>query len=136
MESSLSQCVCDSCQQRSSTQFCLACYSIKHTKILNYYQNRLREIEDQLIAVPDARTIINSRFRVRIRKVDRGRELAIEDGDIDDWEILMEQEARVRQIWESEKAALQKRERELEAAHDMYIQRCDEEVQALQRQVK
>ena len=136
MESSPSQRICDSCHQRSSTQLCLSCYSTKHAAILCYYQTRLGEIVDQLKAVPAARSFINRRFRLRISKVDRGREMAIEDGDMDDWEILLEQEARIRQIWEQEKATLQKRERELEGAHDTYIQRCDEEVQALQDKLK
>lgn len=72
---------------------------------------------------------------MRIDKVKKGIDMAIEDGDMDDWEILVEQEARVRHLWEKEKAALDRRERELEEAQDMYIKRSVEEVQALQDQV-
>lgn len=127
---------CEGCSYKSLTIVCLGCYSTSHTDLFSHYQQRMREIADQLLLIPAARNLINQRFRKRISKIEQGRELAIADGDMDDWEIMMESEARVRKIWEFEKDALRKREMDLEEAYAEFMQRCEEEVLALQEKVR
>lgn len=57
--------------------------------------------------------------------------MAIEDEDMEHWEILLERRERVKKTWEDEKAALKRLEKELDMAAEKCVEASEKDVRKL-----
>lgn len=48
--------------------------------------------------------------------------MAIEEGDMEHWEILLERRERVGRMWEDEKRGLERKGRELDRRGEVYVE--------------
>jgi hypothetical protein len=88
-----------------------------HHNILSRCQHHLHYIDVQRQQLQSAK-----RFLVRNKLLPKGLRMAIEEGDMEHWEILLERRERVGRMWEDEKRGLERKGRELDRRGEVYVE--------------
>ena len=128
--------LCEACHYQSPTQICIECYSIEHRKILSRCQYHLRQIEAQKIQLQPCRNEGMERFASRSKLLANGIRMAIEEQDMEHWEILLERRAKILKTWEEERRAMDWKMKELDKAADLYIESSEQNLELLQEKLK
>ena len=62
--------------------------------------------------------------------------MAIEEQDMDHWEILLERRAKILKTWEKERRAIDWKENELNEAAGLYVGSSEERLESLQEKLR
>lgn len=123
--------LCDVCRHPSQTQLCVACYSVEPRHILSRCQQNLQQISAQKAQLQPARNELTRKYLVRNRLIVKEIRMAIQEADMERWEILLDRRDKVLKMWEEEKRVLEGKDRELDKSVKICVETAEKEIREL-----